>query len=59
NIVVSNRTPHDWYGLFPNPVLAESVLDRLINSAHHLVLEGASYRPQRRPDPATPPATGD
>jgi DNA replication protein DnaC len=48
-IVVSNRSPQDWYGLFPNPVLAESVLDRLVNSAHHLVLEGASYRPHRRP----------
>lgn len=50
NIVVSNRAPQDWYGLFPNPVLAESVLDRLVNSAHHLVLTGASYRPLRRPD---------
>jgi DNA replication protein DnaC len=59
NVVVSNRAPQDWYGLFPNPVLAESVLDRLVNSAHHLVLEGASYRPQRRPDrprPAAAPA---
>jgi DNA replication protein DnaC len=50
NVVISNRSPQDWYALFPNPVLAESVLDRLVNSAHHLVLEGASYRPQRRPD---------
>jgi len=56
NIVVSNRSPQDWYGLFSNPVLAESVLDRLLNSAHHLVLEGASYRPQRRPDRSRPPA---
>lgn len=49
-IVVSNRAPQDWYALFPNPVLAESVLDRLINSAHHLVFTGRSYRPLRRPD---------
>ncbi len=59
NIVVSNRAPQDWYGLFPNPVLAESVLDRLINSSHHLVLEGASYRPQRRPDRQKTPGVGD
>ena len=60
-IVVSNRAPHDWYPLFPNPVLAESVLDRLINSAHHLVLTGRSYRPLRRPDrnPAGEPLTSD
>jgi DNA replication protein DnaC len=54
-IVVSNRAPQDWYPLFPNPVLAESVLDRLINSAHHLVLTGRSYRPLRRPDRNRPP----
>ena len=55
-IVVSNRSPQDWYALFPNPVLAESVLDRLINNAHHLVLTGRSYRPLRRPDR---PGAGD
>ena len=55
-IVVSNRAPQDWYPLFPNPVLAESVLDRLINNAHHLVLTGRSYRPLRRPDR---PGAGD
>lgn len=48
-IVVSNRAPKDWYGLFPNPVLAEGALDRLINSAHHLLLTGKSYRPIYRP----------
>jgi DNA replication protein DnaC len=49
-IVTSNRSPKDWYPLFPNPVLAESALDRLVNSAHHVILRGRSYRPFRRPD---------
>jgi len=49
-IVTSNRSPQDWYALFPNPVLAESALDRLINHAHHLTLVGKSYRPLQRPD---------
>jgi DNA replication protein DnaC len=49
-IVASNRTPQDWYGLFPNPVLAEGALDRLVNSAHHVLMPGRSYRPLRRPD---------
>ena len=48
-IVVSNRAPVDWYSLFPNPVLAEGALDRLINSSHHVVMAGRSYRQQRRP----------
>ncbi|HHV78290.1 MAG TPA: ATP-binding protein [Firmicutes bacterium] len=49
-MVVSNRTPKDWYALFPNPVLAEVALDRLINSSHHVFMLGRSYRPLRRPD---------
>ncbi|MGE5587753.1 MAG: ATP-binding protein, partial [Clostridia bacterium] len=49
-MVVSNRTPKDWYALFPNPVLAEGALDRLINSSHYVMMEGKSYRPLRRPD---------
>lgn len=49
-VIASNRAPQDWYPLFPNPVLAEGALDRLINRSHHLVLEGRSYRPLLRPD---------
>jgi DNA replication protein DnaC len=48
-VLTSNRSPTDWYPLFPNPVVAESVLDRLVNSAHHVVMEGRSYRPNKRP----------
>jgi DNA replication protein DnaC len=49
-VVTSNRSPEDWYDLFPNPVIAESALDRLINCAHQVVLTGRSYRPMLRPD---------
>ena len=49
-MVTSNRPPADWYTLFPNPVLAESALDRLVNSAHHVIFRGRTYRPLRRPD---------
>lgn len=48
-VVASNRSPQDWYPLFPNPVLAEGILDRLINKAHHVILTGKSYRPHLRP----------
>ena len=48
-VLTSNRAPADWYPLFPNAVVAESVLDRLINTAHHLHLDGRSYRPNKRP----------
>jgi DNA replication protein DnaC len=48
-ILTSNRSPSDWYPLFPNAVVGESILDRLLNSAHHLLMEGKSYRPSHRP----------
>ncbi len=48
-ILTSNRTPKDWYELFPNPVVAEGILDRLVNSAFHVSMEGKSYRPHKRP----------
>ena len=48
-LLTSNRSPVDWYQLFPNAVVAESVLDRLINTAHIIELDGRSYRPNKRP----------
>jgi DNA replication protein DnaC len=49
-IVTTNREPKDLYPLFPNPVLAEGLLDRLLNSAHIITMLGRSYRPRQRPD---------
>jgi DNA replication protein DnaC len=56
-ILTSNRAPGDWYGLFPNPVVAEGALDRLVNRAHHLLMEGNSYRPNKRPGNGRPHST--
>ena len=52
-ILTSNRAPKDWYPLFPNPVVAESLLDRLINTSHQILMDGPSYRPRKRPGTAT------
>jgi len=49
-VVTANRTPKDWYTLFPNPVIAESALDRLISGAHMITLTGKSYRSMLRPN---------
>ena len=48
-ITTSNRNPPDWYPLFPNPVVAESLLDRVINNSHQVFMNGPSYRPNKRP----------
>jgi DNA replication protein DnaC len=48
-ILTANRSAKDWYPLFPNAVVAESILDRLVNTAHHVEMQGRSYRPNKRP----------
>jgi len=48
-IATSNRSPANWYPLFPNPVVAESLLDRLINTSHQIFMNGPSYRPSKSP----------
>jgi DNA replication protein DnaC len=48
-ILTSNRAPQDWYPLFPNPDVAESLLDRVINNSHQVFMNGPSYRPNKRP----------
>ncbi len=55
-IFTTNRTPQDLYPLFPNPVLAEGLLDRLLNSAHVVTMAGKSYRPRQRPGGVAEPA---
>lgn len=55
-MVTMNRAPTDLYGLFPNAVVAEGLLDRLLNSAYTLTLSGRSYRARQRP--AGPAAGG-
>jgi DNA replication protein DnaC len=50
-IFTANRQAPDWYSLFPNPVVAESILDRIVNAAHHVHMDGKSYRPNKRPRP--------
>jgi len=51
-IATANRSPEDWYPLFPNPVIAESALDRLVSCSHVITLTGKSYRALLRPDKA-------
>jgi DNA replication protein DnaC len=58
-ILTSNRKPSDWYPLFPNPVVAESLLDRLINNSHQIFMNGPSYRPRKRPGRVVPTSTSN
>jgi DNA replication protein DnaC len=48
-IITSNRTVEGWLELFPDKVMGNAALDRIANHAHHLILEGESYRKKNRP----------
>jgi len=48
-VVVSNREPVEWLATMADPLLAQSAVDRLLNSAYELVLEGESYRKRQKP----------
>lgn len=49
-LFTSNRRVEEWLGLFPDPVFANSLLDRVAHNAHQIVIEGESYRKTRRPE---------
>jgi DNA replication protein DnaC len=55
-IITSNRPPQDWIPLFPDPVMANSALDRLVHHAHHLIMEGESYRKKLSPKSSQKPS---
>jgi DNA replication protein DnaC len=48
-VFTSNRSVDEWLGLFDDPILGNSALDRLANGAHQVVIEGTSYRAKLAP----------
>ncbi len=57
----SNRAVDEWLGLFDDPILGNSALDRLANASYQVVIEGISYRerlsPHRREEVLTTMST--
>lgn len=43
-IVTSQVDPRGWLKLFEDPVIAEAIVDRLINPSQKIILKGGSYR---------------
>ena len=48
-IVTSQLDVKDWHHAFGDPTVADAILDRLVNSAYRLELEGESMRGEQRP----------
>lgn len=43
-ILTSNRAITDWAAIFPDPLMANAILDRLAHHSHQIVIKGESYR---------------
>ena len=43
-IITSNRKTEGWLELFPEPVMANAALDRVVHKSYCIVLDGESYR---------------
>jgi DNA replication protein DnaC len=48
-VLTSNRTAEEWLSIMADPLLAQSAVDRLVSTAHELVIEGQSYRHRQKP----------
>ncbi len=47
--ITSNRAIEEWLGLFDDPILGNSALDRLANASYQITIEGSSYRERQSP----------
>lgn len=43
-ILTSNRAITDWATIFPDPLIANAILDRLAHHSHQIIIKGESYR---------------
>ena len=48
-ILTSARAPEEWQVLFPDPIIGNSVLDRLCHSSYQIEMTGPSLREQNKP----------
>ena len=48
-IITSNRAVTDWGAIFPDPVIANTIMDRLAHNAHQIIFKGESYRKKMSP----------
>jgi len=48
-IFTSNRAISDWISIFPDPLMASAILDRIAHHSHQIIIEGESYRKNLAP----------
>ena len=48
SLLITSQYPTDkWHGFFPDPTIADAVLDRVVHQAHRITLKGESMRKLR------------
>ena len=48
-ILTSNRAINDWGAIFPDPIMANALMDRLAHNAHQIIIKGESFRKTLKP----------
>jgi len=48
-ILTSNLAITDWPAVFPDPLMANAILDRIAHHSHHIIIKGESYRKKFAP----------
>ena len=48
-VLTSNRSMSDWGNIFPDPIMANALMDRLCHNAHQIIIKGESYRKKMKP----------
>jgi DNA replication protein DnaC len=48
-ILTSNRSMSDWGNIFPDPIMANALMDRICHNAHQIIIKGESYRKKMSP----------
>lgn len=46
-LITSQYPVEKWYGFFPDPIIADAVLNRVVHQAYKIQLKGESMRKTR------------
>ena len=46
-LITSQYATDEWHSIFPDPTVADAVLDRVVHQAHRVQLKGDSMRKLR------------